>query len=197
MVTYTPEQISAFWSGVGAIATAAAAIVAIITLLALKKDSHDRTRPVMGAYLQAHPLSHGTSEFVVTNFGPTAACDITVTFDPPLPKLEGPQAAGKLTPYLQQRYDQVIPTVAPAMKLINLYQVGGDSNDEPVPDDFTVTFAYTDMGAKNRYEEAYRLSVQTLRNSSTTAPADKPDGSDMPKRQVKALEAIARGLGRK
>ncbi|NNM44591.1 hypothetical protein [Knoellia koreensis] len=196
MITYTPEQYSAFWSAVGALATLAAAVVAIMTLLALRRDSQDRTRPVMGAYLQAHPLSHGTSELVVTNYGPTPARDVRVIFDPPLPKLEGAEARGKITPFLEKRYDQVIPTVAPGMKLINVYTVMGDQNDEPVPNSFTISFSYTDMRGRTRYKDAYPLSVETLRNSTSTSPSDKPGGSDIPKRTAKALEAIARGIGR-
>jgi hypothetical protein len=195
LMTYAPGQYSAFWTGVGALATAAAALVAIVTLLALKSDSRDRTRPVMGAYLQRHPLSHGTSELIVTNYGSTPACEVQVTFDPPLPKLEGAEAAGKITPFLEKRYDQVIPTIAPRMELINVYTVQGDRNDEPVPADFTITFTYADAKGR-RYKDAYRLTVETLRNATNTNPSDKPDGSDLPKRAVQAVEAIARGIGR-
>ena len=49
---YSPDQISAFWNGITAVATVAAALVAIITLRAIRSDSTDRTRPVMAAELR-------------------------------------------------------------------------------------------------------------------------------------------------
>lgn len=173
-----------------------AALVAIVALLALKSDSRDRTRPAMGAHLQLHPLSHGTSELIVTNYGLIPACEVRVTFDPPLPKLEGAEATSKITPFLERRYDQVIPIIAPGMELINVYTVQGDRSDEPVPAEFTVAFTYSDPKGR-RYKDAYRLTVETLRNATSTNPSDKPDGSDLPKRAVHAIEAIARGIGQK
>ena len=52
LTNFTPDQIAAFWTGVGALAAVAASIVAIATLGALRKDSADRTRPVISAELR-------------------------------------------------------------------------------------------------------------------------------------------------
>ncbi|GAB3079803.1 hypothetical protein [Pedococcus soli] len=196
MENYTPDQISAFWSGVGAIATAAAAIVAIVTLLALKQDSRDRTRPQMGAFLQPDVLTKATAILVVKNYGPTAAVNVKVTFDPPLPQLEGAEAQGLVTPFLERRYRGVIPTIVPQMELVNVYQQGyGGESREPVADEVTVTFHYTDAEKRSKYTDAYVLSMATLKDATGSYPAND-DEKGMRKRSIKALEAIARGIGR-
>jgi hypothetical protein len=66
---YSPGQISAFWSGVSAVATVAAAPVATATLRSIRTDSRDRSRPVVSADLLPLALSHGTSELVIENVG--------------------------------------------------------------------------------------------------------------------------------
>jgi hypothetical protein len=104
VLAYTPDQYSAFWGAVEAIATVAAAAVAIITLLGLRRDSADRTRPVMVADLRPEVLSPHTSILVVSNVGQSVAKNVKTSFNPPLPELAGPEAAGKVTPFLQRRY---------------------------------------------------------------------------------------------
>lgn len=47
------------WAAMASIATVAAAVVAIWTLIALKEDSAERTRPVMVAQLMDITLSEG------------------------------------------------------------------------------------------------------------------------------------------
>jgi hypothetical protein len=196
MATYSPEQLSAFWSAVGALATVAAAVVAIVTLLALRKDSRDRTRPMMGAFLRPDVLTNGVSELVIKNYGPTAATRVRVTFDPPLPKLEGTDADEQSTPFLQRRYAHEIPTIAPGMELANIYQTfQGDMCYEPLPNDFTIHFSYSDALGDHAYAESYALSVETLRNATGSYPSNTDD-KGMRRRKVKALEAIARGIGR-
>ena len=197
MNQYTPEQLTAFWSAIAALATLAAAFAAIVTLLALRADSRDRTRPMMGAYLQPHPLSHGTSELVVTNYGSTAACDVRVSFDPPLPMLEGSAAAGKITPYLQRRYAAAIPTVAPTMRLINLYTVGGDANDEPVPTDFTVTFNYTDLKRRKSDQEVLTAHDGHAQEQLDHGTARQTGWQRHAQTSGQGARAIARGLGRR
>lgn len=96
------------WTAFGALATVAAAVVAIWTLVALKRDSLDRTRPVMLAELRAAILTHD-AEFIVRNVGQSVACNVRVEFDPPLPVLEGDDALGLATPFLRARAVQLVP----------------------------------------------------------------------------------------
>ncbi|BBZ09678.1 hypothetical protein MDOR_38470 [Mycolicibacterium doricum] len=69
-----------------------------------------------------------------------------------------------------------------------------EDRDEPVPDDFSITFRYSDMRGR-RYEDTYELSLSTLLDQTGSYPANTDDNG-MRRRLVKALEAIARGVGR-
>jgi len=192
-LAYSPEQFTAFWSAVTGIAAVVTGLVAIFTLLALRSDSRDRTRPVVSADLLPVTLSHGTSELVIQNVGPSVAKEVQVTFDPNITEDIGQMAA-----YIARRYSKVIPTMGPGRRLTNVYGhwVGDSSDklDEPVPKDLTVSISYKDTHGR-RYTDSYELSVGTLRNQTTTSPSNTDDAG-MKRRWVTALEAIARGIGR-
>lgn len=200
---YTPEQLSAFWTavatGVGAVATVIAAFVAVRTLLALKRDSADRTRPMMSADLRPVTLSQGTSELLVTNLGGSVARNVRVTFTPELPNLQGAEASGKVTPFMRRRYSNTLPTFAPGRRLTNIYAVqvpgvgGALINDEPTPDEIEVAFTYEDdRGTK--YQDRYPLTLAMIRDQTSSHPSGGPD--TYAKRTVVAVETIAQTLGR-
>jgi hypothetical protein len=177
----------------GAIATMAAAVVAIWTLIALRQDSHDRTRPAMIAEIRPAVLSD-VAELIVTNVGPSIARNVTFEFNPELPLLEGADAAGKTTPYLQRRYSRTVPTFGPGMVMHDVYQ-SSSAPFEPVPDEFTLTINYDD-DRKRHYTDSYELSVLTLRDHTRASPGDYDDDG-LRRRQIRAIEAIARGVGRR
>ncbi|MCF6386543.1 hypothetical protein L2K20_06130 [Mycobacterium sp. MBM] len=179
------------WAAFGAIATVATAVVAIWTLIALKQDSADRTRPVIVAELR-HAVLSRYSEFLVRNVGQSVARNVRVEFDPPLP---GPDSAvpGVLTPFLQRRYSRVIPTFAPGMVMDNYYQDAEDPS-EPLPEDFAVRISYSD-GHGREFVDTYELTLGTL-NDQTAGYPSNDDERGMQRRVAKALEAIARGVGR-
>ncbi|WP_166905936.1 hypothetical protein [Mycobacterium sp. DL440] len=182
------------WTAFGSIATVSAAVVAIFTLVSLKQDSADRTRPVLIAELK-HAVLTQNSELLIRNVGQSVARNVKVDFDPPLPDPAdggGEERVGVLTPYLQRRYSRVIPTFPPGMAMDNYYQ--GANDDEPVPDDFTVTISYVDAHGR-KYTDAYELTMGTLRDQSGSYPGNRDDPG-MQRRWVKALEAIARAIGR-
>ena len=199
MDNYSPGQLAAFWAAVGAIATVAAAGAAILTLIALRRDSRDRSRPIMSADLQPIPLSHGSSELVVTNLGASVARNVRVIFDPELPELIGAAAQGKVTPFLRNRYLDALPTVAPGRKLRNVYSVGvpgpGDErvNDEPTPSDVLVRFDYQDAHGR-KYSDEYPLTLGMLRNQTESSPSGGKE--TYAKRTVTALEHVAKALAR-
>lgn len=115
-LAYSPEQITAFWSGVAAIATVAAALVAIVTLRSIQSDSRDRARPVISAELLPLALSHGTCELVIQNVGVGVAKHVTVAIDPPIT-----EQMGQLAGFLARRYANEIPTMGPGRRLTNVY----------------------------------------------------------------------------
>lgn len=183
---------STMWTGLGSAATLVTAVVAIWTLIALRTDSRDRTRPMMVAELKPSVLT-SNAELHITNAGQSVATNLKVEFDPPLPVLKGAEAEGKTTPYLQRRYDRVIPTFTPGMVMDNLYQEAEDP-DEPVPDEFTITFHYNDTRGRE-YTDRYFLTLETLKNQTGAYPSTS--GADGERRRaVKAIEHIARGIGR-
>lgn len=186
---------STTWTALGSIATVAAAVVAIWTLIALKQDSADRTRPMIVAELK-HAVLTQDAELLVRNVGQSVARNVKVDFDPPLPDpADGDAEArvGVLTPFLQRRYSRVIPTFPPGMVMDNYYQDAQD-NDEPTPDDFIVTITYFDSHGR-RYTDSYDLTISTLRDQTRSYPSNT-DEKGIQRRWVKALEAIARGVGR-
>jgi hypothetical protein len=193
LLAYTSDQYSAFWSGVGAVATVAAAVVAIITLLSIKRDSRDRARPVLSAELLPITLSRGTMELVIQNVGSGVAKDVKVSFDPPIT-----EDIGTFAGYVARRYAGVIPTMGPGRRLTNVYGHwtgdGGHELDEPVPQQVTVMIQYKDSHGRS-YSDSYLLDVMTLRNQTTTSPGNT-DEEGMRKRLVQAVEVIARGVDR-
>jgi hypothetical protein len=109
------------WSAMASLATVAAAVVGIWTLVSLRQDSRDRTRPVMIAERRPNVLSD-IAELIVRNVGQSVAKNVTFKFDPELPVLEGAEAVGKTTPFLRRRYSRTFPTF------------GGAQQFAPVPD---------------------------------------------------------------
>lgn len=189
--SYTPDQLTAFWTAVTGVCAVVTSIVAIASLLAIRADSRDRTRPVVGAELLPIVLSHGTCELVIQNVGASVAKNIRVEFDPPIRA-----GMGKIAGYLERRYQEPIPTMGPGRRLTNVYgHRRGDGTaafDEDVPLDVAVTIKYEDSHGRN-YQDMYRLTSQTLMNETTTSPSNT-DEKGMQRRLVQALEAVARGV---
>ena len=182
-----------FWTAFGALATAAGAIGAVWTLLEIRKDSRDRTRPMMTAELKAAVLTKD-AELHISNRGQSVAKNVHVIFDRPLPVLSGKDAEQLVTPFLQRRYAAPIPTITPGMVLDNLYTSATDRR-EPVPDDFTVRFEYEDSRGREYRDDGYHLSVMTLDDQTGSYPSST-DEAGLRRRLTSALEAIARGVGR-
>ena len=177
----------------GSIATVTAAVVAVWTLVALRQDSLDRSRPVIIAEIRAGILSD-VAELIVRNVGSTVARNVTFRFEPGLPVLEGTAAAGLGTPYLQRRYSRTVPTFGPGMEMHDVYQEANPPR-EPVPDEFTLTIDYDDAHGRH-YTDSYDLSVLTLHDHLRVESGDD-DPPDLQRRSTRALEAIARGIGRR
>lgn len=193
MLAYTPDQYSAFWSGVTGITAVIAGAIGVLTLRALRQDSRDRSRPVVSAELTPVVLSHGTSELVIQNVGQSVAKDVKVTFAP-----EITEDMGQISAFLARRYSRIIPTMGPGRRLTNIYATwrgdGSEDLHEPVPPELAVTITYTDAHGY-RYTDCYDISIYTLRNQTTSSPSNT-DEAGMRRRHVQAVEAIARGVHR-
>ncbi len=181
------------WAAMASLATVTAAVVGVWTLISVRQDSRDRSRPVMIAEIRPGVLSD-IAELIVRNVGPSVAKNVTFKFRPDLPVLEGPDAVGKTTPYLKRRYSRTFPTFGPGMLTHDVYQSSGEPF-EPVPDDFTLTIDYDDAHGRH-YTDSYDLSVTTLRDHTRTE-RHEDDESALRQRTTRAVEAIARGVGRR
>ncbi|WP_405148884.1 hypothetical protein OG308_02445 [Nocardia salmonicida] len=181
------------WAGLGSVATLATAAIAIGTLLALKQDSRDRSRPMMVAQLQPAVLNVQHSELKVTNAGPSVAKNVRVEFDPALPVLDETTHGDRNAFYLQRRYSKVIPTVPPGMVLWNVYRKATEP-EEPLPSSFSITFTYEDTHGRP-YVDKYDLTLETLMDETYVRPSTSGEDAER-RRAVKALESIARAIGR-
>ncbi|KXO87848.1 hypothetical protein AXK56_15855 [Tsukamurella pulmonis] len=191
-----------FWAAVAALGGVAAAVAAIVTatiaaktLSAMRQDSLDRSRPVMIAELRPGVLTRN-AELHITNQGLSVARNVEVTFAPPI----APHCPGKelsecehIVHFIAERYARPIPVIAPGADLDNLYQDAED-NDEPVPDNFFVTLKYED-DREREYGDTFELSMTLLRKQSGAYPSTSGEAGER-RRLVKAVEHIARGVGR-
>lgn len=136
---------------------------------------------MVAAELRAVPYVQGSQKLVVTNYGPSIAKNVWVTFDPPLPDPEPSKAAQSVTPFLKKRYASKISVMTPGMALENIYYSGelGPENKygnfEPVPDQITVRIAYEDADG-TPYVDAFHLDTDligltTIARSSTAPEA--------------------------
>jgi hypothetical protein len=190
--SYSPEQVSAFWAGVTAIAALITGVIAVVTLLAIRQDSRDRTRPVIVADLLPELFTPSTSELVVQNVGQSVAKEIRVTFEPAIT-----EEMGELVAYVARRYSRVIPTMGPGRRLSNIYahmKPGTGLADEDVPHHLVVDISYKDAHGY-AYRDRYGLTLDTLLGETNSNPSNT-DEAGMRRRLVRALEETARGVNR-
>lgn len=163
-----------FWSGFTAIVALVTGTVAVISFLSLRRDSRDRTRPLMLAEVDAYILAPGTVRLRIQNIGKSVARNVRVSFVPPIPP--EPVIAG----FIARRYEQMFMTIGPGTKFTNVYghyAQGQPHMDEPVPVQFVVRFEYEDSRRwrPRKYKTDYNLDVQVLRNASSSTPSNTDD----------------------
>lgn len=189
---------------VAATAAVAAAVAAIRTLRASKRDSRDRSRPMIGALLvrDAHPTSR-TAELVVRNYGQSIAYNVELFFDPPI--VDKGTATGKnsFVPFLIRRYEKPIPNMMPGVELRSIWFTPGQEingvirNDEPIPEMVELTIRYSDRPNfwsrhSNRYRELFVLDLSLIRGDVISTHSD--DHLGLHKRSTQALEKVAPAL---
>ncbi|WP_287164564.1 hypothetical protein [Rhodococcus sp. (in: high G+C Gram-positive bacteria)] len=205
----TTDLMSAWGALIGGSATAiaatagvAAAIAAIRTLNASKRDSRDKARPMVGAELERHPHPGSrTTNLLVRNYGQSVAYKVKVTFDPPLVDGETRAKRGSLMPYLLNRYRNPIENLMPGVELRNFWHFGVASddgktlvNDMPIPDVVIATIRYSDRPdfwakSTNRYKETFTLDMGLIQTGTSSTFTD--DHLGLHKRSTKALEEAA------
>lgn len=159
------------------------------------KDSHDATRPLVVAELRDEPLVMATATLVVSNVGRSVARNVVIMFDPPLPEVNSAQE-GLVHP-INRRYADPIPTLTPGMRLDNVWRFRGDADERQlaVPADRVVATATYEDTRGRIYEDRYVLAIDVFESGTYPEPGGT-DEAAMRKRTAKALEAIARAVGR-
>ncbi|HEY4226029.1 MAG TPA: hypothetical protein VGM70_09465 [Pseudolysinimonas sp.] len=111
-------------------------------------------------------------DFVVRNYGQSAARNVKVTFDPPF----GPdERQHRLTEILAQRYDDVIPLLPPSVEVPNLWWSGPPmTNTLKTPNKVRVTITYKGNRLRS-YKEIIPLDAEWMKRgtysvSSTSTP---------------------------
>ncbi|WP_152539277.1 hypothetical protein [Nesterenkonia sp. AN1] len=201
---------SVWLAGVSTFAAVITLVVAAWSLAGSRRDSRERTRPLVVASLQVGPtFVHGATYLVVGNYGATAARDLTLTFDPALPEGEAPAAPSlpirrHSAISIRARYAQPLEVLAPSQKLINLCtnraveQREGDQSPD-LPETFTVGVRYRGtarkwpgIGTKHIYfEESFKLRMDAHDHQTMQNPGDS---NDKEIRAAKASEAVAWAL---
>lgn len=202
----TTDLVSAWGAALGGGATliaasagVAAAVVAIRTLKASKRDSQNRSRPMVGALLERDPHpSARTSDLVLRNYGQAVAYNVQVTFDPPLVDCDTDSGKPNLVVFLQNRYRNPIANLMPGVELRNIWYlaVAGDdlvavTNDLRIPDLVTMSIKYSDhpnfwAEDANRYVDTFVLDATVLRAETYSTHSD--DHLGLHKRSTKAIE---------
>lgn len=196
----TQAEITIVFAAVGTLATALTAIIAIATLIAARRDSRDRSRPLIIAELRREPLAHGTINLVVRNLGASPARNVHLSF----PAFAGvsPETIPQSDSWhwILRRYEHAVDLWAPGWELRNTAKFGHNDRLDP----FDIIVSYNSISdsprrAKARYSDCFRLDSQVISTSSQAGPADAPtSGADWAgawtKRGVRAIEVIARSL---
>jgi hypothetical protein len=180
------------WGAVESIATVVAAVIAIWTLVAVRADSRDRSRPVVVAELRHAPIATYMS-LVVRNAGASVAKDIAVRLDPDLEHWTGGQKDfGRKA--IVQRYEKRIPTLGPGQELSNIFRFDATNEAESeLPLDLLVTVSYERSRLwRTRYRDEFPLSVRVMAHE-TWVESSKSTDSQIEKSR-RALEAIAEAL---
>lgn len=181
----TGTMLSVIFAGLSALGAIITTLIAAWALRETRKDSRDRTRPVLIAQLRRAVLSHGTLDLVIANHGASSAHDVTVTFDPQIESAEA-LPDSDMRKWIAQRYSSAIPQWPPGMTYSNVYRAGHDAVAPTA-----VTIAYLGQDG-TRYADRFNLDPEPLLKETQATPSN-PTAD---KRLTKALEEIARSLDR-
>lgn len=174
-----------------ALAALATAFIAIRALRATAADSRERSRPVVFAWFRVAEHNDRAFDFVVKNYGPSAAHNVTLMFDPPFSE---EQRKDRLTEIVAQRWDKAMPVFPPGAEMKNLWwssrppESGQKDarNALATPDEVTVTIKY-DGGKGQSFTEVMPLDGRWMKLDSSSISSDSNRGR---------LKQIAEALGK-
>lgn len=155
------------------LATVATAGVAMGTLTHAKRDSIERSRPVVVAALELAPENDTAIQLVVRNYGQTPARHVQVTFDR---ELEAVGKRGDGARQIKERYSRPVGTLGPGQALRNSWWTGVAARGERqlvnlhgTPDSAVVTVEYADIvepvrfwRRRRTYSDTFSIDVRDL-----------------------------------
>jgi hypothetical protein len=195
---WTTARVGATVGSLAALAAFASALSAIRTLRQARRDSAARSRPMVAAELRDDAYADAVQLLVVTNYGPTIARNVAVSFDPPIPDPANPRES--VAPFLKRRYASPIAVMPPGMSLDNIYfsgELGPDGlwfNTEPTPEQVVVSIAYENDAGK-RFVDKFPLDTNLIRQRTYVTSSKAPD--QQRKETIKILKQIAAALERR
>lgn len=154
-MSWLSEHSSAL-AGLGGVATIVAAIVAVFTLMRAGLDSASRSRPYVVVEFDVPEHGYKRIDLVVRNSGPTAARDLSVTFDPQFEDIEDNLRLGV---FVARRFRNRVPVLGPGQALRSILMV--DTEDESksdVPESLTATVSYGSPWWRRRYRDTFVLT---------------------------------------
>jgi hypothetical protein len=191
------DVVATVWNWVEQYSGALTVVLALIAIgpgyLAIrsaKRDSIDRTRPVIVVELQRHHEAPMTLMLLVRNAGPSLARSVSITFDPPLATEVTPTS--RYAAYASRMFAAPIATLAPGQSITNPWFA---AHDKGVPELCTVTARYTDAHERP-YVDKYIVDMSPYQASLFIAAEDSVRGrlttlAQQAKKQTAALEEIA------
>lgn len=162
-------------SGLTAVATVALVLAGVLTLFASATDSHKKSRPMVSARFSINENSPRVMMFLLKNYGPSRATNVSVTFTPPIQKEE-------TTELVVNRYSSLIGVLNPGEEYENAWYMpdftGGEfsGNRYGFPDQVTVTVNYHRFWWF-KYRDVTKLDVNTHLNTSDHVSSDSLLGS--------------------
>jgi hypothetical protein len=188
-----PAWLAAAAGAAGAGAAWFAAVNGVRTLLQTRRDSLNRSRPMVAAEFRDASPSRGTLYLVIRNYGPSVAKNVQVSFDPAIPDPPPEMAKESVVPFLKRRYSRVIPTLTPGTELRNVYYIGEPQggffiNSEPTPERVLVTISCESADGKQRYTDTFDLDVDLIQNETWVTSSLAMES------QVKDIRAHLKGI---
>lgn len=117
-------------TGISATMAILTALVAIFGIVRTTKDSRERTRPVVAAWLREPPDSDQSIELVIGNIGSTIARKVRVTVDPQIDP--GLAKSDRVVAILSRRFARTVEMLGPGQELTNIWWSNHHTGSGPV-----------------------------------------------------------------
>lgn len=198
--------LSSIASAISALLTLVAVTVAVLSLRASREDSRQadansaedrraQSRPMLVPEFQKEPLSQGAVNFVIRNWGRSAATNVTVDWLSPTPPADlATLPNDNVLKWLYRSYVAPIALWPPRWRMSHVY-IWGHDDKKGRESIVKVRVSYQGPDGHS-YSEDFTLDPGPILSQTQSSPS-KPGSSDWPawvKDAALSLRAISRGL---